>query len=195
MAVYEYARHGESTANVRRVVAGHSDVELTALGLRQAHEAGDRAWAGNREYDRIISSPLVRAYITASVIAEKTGYDAGEIELHAGLKEKGAGRFELQPIESFYGMSDDELAAGGAETARMFRDRVVGAARDIYERTQHLDRVLIVAHAGIYKIAQATIGNHAPTYMYKIKSPPNAEIMPYPMEEMVNFDTDNDTRA
>lgn len=191
MAMYEYARHGESTANVRRIVAGHSDVELTALGLQQAYEAGEKAAARDLKYDRIISSPLSRAHITARVIAEKIGYDHGDIELHEGLKEKSGGRFELQPIEDFYGMSDDELAAGGAETARAFRDRVVGVANDIYQRTQHMDRVLIVAHAGIYKIAQATVGNKTPTHMYKIKSPPNAEIMPYPMEEMANFDIYN----
>lgn len=61
------ARHGESTSNISNLVCGHSDVELTEQGIRQAEELARDI--EKIRIDKIISSPLVRADMTAKIIA------------------------------------------------------------------------------------------------------------------------------
>lgn len=62
------ARHGESTSNINNLVCGHSNVELTKQGLKQAEVLAEEI--EGLEIDKIISSPLVRADKTAQIIAE-----------------------------------------------------------------------------------------------------------------------------
>lgn len=62
------ARHGESTSNINNLVCGHSDVELTEQGIRQAEVLALEI--EKIRIDKIISSPLVRADMTAKIISD-----------------------------------------------------------------------------------------------------------------------------
>jgi broad specificity phosphatase PhoE len=64
-------RHGESSANRERIIAGQSNSELTRLGIKQARRAA--AYIKNRfsPVDVIYSSPLKRAHSTAEHIARR----------------------------------------------------------------------------------------------------------------------------
>src|SRR5574342_1066726 len=63
-------RHGESEWNAQRRYQGQSDVPLSALGRRQAQLVAGRL-AGVK-IDAAYASDLVRAWETASAIAEKS---------------------------------------------------------------------------------------------------------------------------
>jgi broad specificity phosphatase PhoE len=62
-------RHGESVGNAESRWQGQADFPLTDRGRQQARALADRWQAEGRTFDRIISSPLERARVTAEIIA------------------------------------------------------------------------------------------------------------------------------
>ena len=60
-------RHGQTDANLNRVLQGQSDGELNATGSRQAEELGRHL--KDFRIDQIIASPMRRAQDTAAAIA------------------------------------------------------------------------------------------------------------------------------
>ncbi len=60
------ARHGETEFNVKRIFQGHVDSPLTALGVEQAKELGQRL--KDVHFDAIFSSDLGRAKHTAELV-------------------------------------------------------------------------------------------------------------------------------
>ncbi len=82
-------RHGESEGNVRGLIQGQRDEPLTDHGRRQAAAVAERLRADGGA-DRLVASPLARAFATAEAIGEAVGlavttddrlmeYDFGEI--------------------------------------------------------------------------------------------------------------------
>ncbi len=67
-------RHGQSEGNASGVIQGHLDFGLSELGWRQAEATAARL-AGEK-VDRVIASPLKRAWDTAGVIAGALGLEA-----------------------------------------------------------------------------------------------------------------------
>src|SRR5690606_17418671 len=65
-----FVRHGESEGNVKNVISGQTDHQLTELGRKQASEI---AWEAVVQYDLMITSTLSRAKETGKIIAEKLG--------------------------------------------------------------------------------------------------------------------------
>lgn len=56
-------RHGESIGNATRTILGHTDLDLSELGYRQANKTAEQL--KNEKIDAIYSSDLKRAYNTA----------------------------------------------------------------------------------------------------------------------------------
>jgi probable phosphoglycerate mutase len=64
-------RHGESSANRERIIAGQSDSDLTRLGVKQARRAAVYIKARFSPVDIVYTSPLKRARSTAQHIARR----------------------------------------------------------------------------------------------------------------------------
>jgi len=64
-------RHGESEGNASGVMQGRLDFGLTPLGFAQAERVGEAV--AKIGADRLVSSPLLRARLTAERIARSTG--------------------------------------------------------------------------------------------------------------------------
>src|SRR5512135_2406685 len=62
-------RHGESTGNAEGRLQGQADYPLSPTGRGQAAVLARRWLAEGVRFDRIISSPLLRARQTAEIIA------------------------------------------------------------------------------------------------------------------------------
>lgn len=73
MTKFIFVRHGESLGNAMRVLLGHTDLDLSDLGRRQAESTADAL--ANEKIDAIYSSDLLRAYNTAVPHAEKRGIE------------------------------------------------------------------------------------------------------------------------
>ena len=98
---FTFLRHGFSEGNQQRLFQGQADCPLTPEGEGQAQSLADRWQLEGKTFDRILSSPLQRAHLTAQIIGQKldlpvhtdpllkevnnggmTGMNLDEIDLH-----------------------------------------------------------------------------------------------------------------
>jgi phosphoglycerate mutase, BPG-dependent, family 1 len=61
-------RHGESTANADNIYTGWTDVDLTQLGIKQAHDSAEQLTDLDFHPQAVHTSVLIRAIKTANII-------------------------------------------------------------------------------------------------------------------------------
>jgi broad specificity phosphatase PhoE len=150
-------RHGQSTANARGTWQGQMDFPLSDEGRQQARMAG---LALSREtFDGLYSSPLSRAFETASIIRAHTGF-RGEVVPVEGLSERSGGILEgytwaeqeqrnPELAEKFLAIpEEDRWALVGAETDEDVIGRFGEAIASIGARHAERSRIVIVSHGG-----------------------------------------------
>src|SRR3954471_53334 len=154
------ARHGQSTANARGTWQGRMDFPLSDEGRKQAGMAG---LALSREtFDGLYSSPLSRAFETASIIRARTGF-RGEVVPVEGLSERSGGILEghtwaeqerrnPELAEKFLAIPEEERwALVGAETDKEVIARFGRAIASISARHTEGSRIVIVSHGGVMR--------------------------------------------
>jgi len=72
-------RHGQDTDNEQGLLNGHRDTELTELGLSQARQLAAFIKEQGIKFDKVYSSPLKRAYVTATQITDALNLPAPEV--------------------------------------------------------------------------------------------------------------------
>ncbi len=145
-------RHGNTTLNSAERFWGQTDVELSAIGIKQAEQLRDRL--ATEKIDVIYTSNLRRASLTAEIIASSHQLDVINCtELH----EINFGKVEgltFKEVNQFY----PELAKSWPDRDFTFRFPGGESIDDINNRaSKFVDRlekhtseetILIVAHAG-----------------------------------------------
>lgn len=146
-------RHGQSQGNAIRVLLGHTDLDLTELGFRQAACTAEAL--RHERIDVIYSSDLKRAMSTARAHAELRGM---EVNPDRDLREVMLGEWENRSVEEIinkYGESvynEDWLGHFGT-FAFPGGDRVMDRAAIFYKETVRLAEkysgktILIASHA------------------------------------------------
>jgi|AMFO01.1.fsa_nt_gi Fructose-2,6-bisphosphatase len=160
MATYCFVRHGQSTANAGRTLAGWDDVPLTALGRRQAREAG-RVLRG-QPFDLALVSDLQRAVRTADLLLAEWSVDGAlpPVRVDQGLRERNLGRWQGAVLDDLRARGDaDRLTAWatpppGGESQLDLARRVL-AALDLLE--DGADSVLLVAHGGVIRVVTGLV--------------------------------------
>lgn len=137
-------RHGETDWNRDRRVQGQTDIPLNETGRRQALALS--AELNGRAFAAVYSSDLVRAYETATILAEPRSLTVIPVP---ALREKDFGSWE--------GLTDAEVLRrfphalagpwGDAETSAEVSTRVVAAVSEIVAAHAG-DAVLVVTHGG-----------------------------------------------
>lgn len=82
-------RHGETEKNKAMLLQGRSDQPLNDAGIRQAERARDALRARGVRFDRVYSSPLIRAVQTARIVCPEA-----ELVTDARLLEMDYGPYE-----------------------------------------------------------------------------------------------------
>ena len=180
MAIH-FVRHGESLANEQNLFAGRQNTPLTALGVRQARQAGDRVAALGVRYDEIHVSPLDRAKHTAQIIADRLGGEHELIETDA-LVERDFGVFTAQNkslIKKSIGFraytEHFHRSTGcppGGESWQLLHERV----RDYYEqvllpRSRSGRNILVVAHKYVVEMFAVVVAGIAAEDYRDLKIP------------------------
>ena len=169
-------RHGESEANVKKVHAGQKDdTPLTEKGIEEAKQAAKKARDDNLHLDRILSSPLQRARLTAEIMAEEYGLD---VEIVAGLTEYDMGLASGLPIEGT--PNDYKVNNPEAEDVSEFQNRVLNIVNELRKSDQN---ILIVTHGGVGRIIRYSQMIKKPDVFYDIEVAPNCAIVP--IEELM----------
>lgn len=178
-----FIRHGESLANLKGVFAGQRDNSpLTQKGRQDASLVADRLQAKSLKIDKIISSPLLRAKETASIIANKIGYDTKKILIDERLQEYDMGKLSGKPKRHIVPL--DYVSADEAEEVEKFQERVLSAISEI---SSIEGTVLIVSHSGVGRIIEATRLNSSVKEFFGIAAYPNAEIVELNLNNLKNY--------
>jgi alpha-ribazole phosphatase len=146
-------RHGEIEQKNSNSYWGHSDIDLSDTGLRQAELLRDRL--NTEKIDFLYSSDLKRAYKTAQIITEKHDIptitctelreiDFGNIE---GLTFNDINRLYPE-VARMWIEQDHELAYPGGESLAEFDERVQLFKKRLDGYTEK-QTILIVSHSGV----------------------------------------------
>jgi alpha-ribazole phosphatase len=148
-------RHGETELNSALRYWGKSDVKLSALGLMQAERLRDRL--AFEKIDAIYSSSMVRARVTAEIIAfghkltmtecqELCEVDFGKLE---GLTFEEI-KTQYPDVAKLWIERSPALEYPGGENRNQFYERVCSFTTRLGEHTGE-ETILIVAHSGVLR--------------------------------------------
>ena len=156
MKVY-FARHGESEANVLKVISNHGSRHgLTEKGRRQAAEMALNLKGSGAT--RIYSSPLLRALQTAGIVSSALGVDYDVIDalrefdcgIAEGRSDPESWDLHRQVIEAWlqHGELDARIEQG--ESFRDIQNRFVPFIESLLEEQGKADASILVGHGGLY---------------------------------------------
>ncbi len=181
-AHFFFLRHGESEGNVVGMMQGRRDAPLTERGREQVRKTA--AWFGEQriEIDAVLTSPLVRASETASIIAAANAYP--EPVPSDPLTELYMGPFSGLTLHEIRERYPEEYAAftvgsweavPGAEPVRSLTTRAIECWEAlVHTANSGTPRVLSVSHGGMLQwIIKASFGATAEsdtTWMPLIKT-------------------------
>lgn len=174
MTEFVLVRHGETDWNAAQRIQGSTDIPLNDGGREQAKLAAD----GLRDiaWDVILSSPLQRAYETATIIVRELGLNDAMIETNPDLRERGYGLAEGLTIAERKVRFPDDIWPD-AESPEQMNSRTGTVIHELAE-IHAGKRILIVAHGGWIraalrvasnfdrKIVDRHIANASRTYLY-----------------------------
>lgn len=177
MKTIYFVRHGQSQANVDKIFAGSRvDSPLTSQGLEQA-DLTAKALRG-KQFNLIVSSPLIRAKMTAERIAVKLGY-TGEILLEPLLTERDFGAASGKLWDEVGGKVDDENV-DGLETAAQLASRIQKILHWFHEVPG--EHILVVGHGTVEAMLYTVYSNKPYDTFLNAKELGNAEIREYTIE-------------
>lgn len=157
-------RHGQSTANATGVWQGQLDFPLSELGRRQAEEAG-RALEGVKLCG-VYTSPLARAFETATILARSASYDEEQVVPLSGLVERHGGVLQGHTwaeqearnpefFREFLSVPEEERwAMAGAETDEEVLARFEEALGSALARQRGSEgaSLVLVTHGGVMRV-------------------------------------------
>ncbi len=142
-------RHGQSTGNI--TTDDVPDGDLTPAGLRQARETAQRL--AGEGITHVIASPLVRALLTATAIADASGIDQVAVwpalQEHRDTLHRGLGRKALLSRSPKALLPDSVEEDGwdhGDETHESARRRAVDALAALRARYHAAEKVVVATH-------------------------------------------------
>ena len=151
-------RHGETDWNKELRIQGSTDVPLNQEGIKLAQEVSVAVFKNGIVFDKIYSSPLVRAKKTAEIMNE---YSAAPIVLDDRIREFSFGSAEghtfaeLKENPKFSNLKNwflnplEYKADFGAESYESFFGRIDRFIEDL--KKNDCKNILIVCHGGVVR--------------------------------------------
>jgi len=148
-------RHAESTMNAAGLWQGQANPSLSEQGREQAQALGERL--AGESLSVLVASDLRRARETAEIaggrlgIATRVEPELRELDVGAwsGLAREEIARRWPEDFARFRA-GDLDVRAGGGETRRELRARVVAALRSL-QRSYRGEQIAVVTHLGVIR--------------------------------------------
>ena len=141
-------RHGQTEMNSRHVLQGRTDAPLNAVGVAQAEEMSLKLRQSGIRFDRVFSSPLLRAIQTAEIVAPGVPIqtDPRLIEMEYGPYE---GMDFTNPDPAIMAFFKDFTGTPAPEGMEQLSDVIARLGDFLEEHRQELTgkNVLISTHA------------------------------------------------
>ncbi len=144
-----FVRHGETPWNKLKKIQGRKDFPLNEIGREEAKKLSSFLKEEEPNIDFIISSPLIRAVETASII-KKNAYPDTELIIDNCFIERDFGPREGMDVskEVFVDILSDK--AEGVEKSYEIQKRVSEGLKKLYLKYPD-SKVLIVSHSHTIK--------------------------------------------
>lgn len=144
-----FVRHGQTEWNKQTRIQGRVNNPLNNNGINQAKDLGKYLKDNNNDWDIVVSSPLARAYETASIIHDILEM-SNPIIIEDDFMEREFGDCEgaLITKELFVDIVADNIP--NMETSEEIQNRVYNATIKIAEKYSG-KKILIVAHSHVIK--------------------------------------------
>jgi broad specificity phosphatase PhoE len=153
------ARHGQDEDNSNSLLNGRRNMPLTPKGIEQAKELGQKIKGTRIKFNKIYSSPLIRAFKTAGIISESVeGLKPEKLDL---LIERDFGTMTGKPQNQIEELCSPEilktetityfLSPEGAETFPQLIDRAKKLLEYLNERHKE-GNILLVSHGDFGKM-------------------------------------------
>ena len=163
-------RHGTTTWNLKGLWQGLKDTRLAKEGIEQARIEAENFRKSKIFPQLVVSSPLLRAKETATILSEGIGLRKDRIVFDDRLKECYLGEFEGMHRDDIYGakykhifdhlrsLSREERIRAtyfdDLETPKEISDRVVSC---ILDSSKSLNCTMFVSHSVILKSVLASV--------------------------------------
>lgn len=148
-------RHGETDWNAQRRIQGKTDIRLNDTGRAQADTTA--RLLARREWDGVLSSPLSRAFETASIIAAELRMP--EPQTIAAFAERDYGEAEGLNWREIEARFPGDAVVPGRETHEDVARRVIPALVELAQL--HPSRTLIiVSHGGVIRSVLNAVDPH-----------------------------------
>lgn len=168
-------RHGQTNLNKCKVMQGHIDEPLNDIGRQQARDA--RSAIGDMKFDAVISSPLIRAVETASIIGnvpeEEIIKDERIIEFNFGKFENVEYSKMGLPMILFWLCPEIFPCPKEMEQLKDAIARVQSFLNEL--KTKDYDNVLVVCHGGIIRVLNGVLEGRRNNIKWRPR-PENCEI-------------------
>lgn len=157
MKIY-FVRHGETNWNKDGRLQGRSDIPLNEAGISMAHATANAL--SNIPFDKVFSSPLIRAYKTAEILSAdrnlKINTDERLLELSFGSGEgESLTYIKTHPESKLYNFiynPQDYVPYDEGETLESLYDRCGSFLKDvIFPLENTVNNILIVGHGALIR--------------------------------------------
>ena len=150
-------RHGQVNGFESFPIYGHTDIDLTEIGLLQMEKVAERLRLV--DIDAVYSSDLKRSLTGAKLISR---YHDAPLYPRKDLREMYFGKWEGLTLEQIRKKYPEELtkrscdlinyrAPGGGESLRLLSDRVIPVVEEILKRHTN-SNVVVVAHGAVNRV-------------------------------------------
>jgi len=160
MTTFYICRHGETENNKNQRFSGWVDTPLTDIGVQNALSSATKL--AQVHLDKIVSSDLGRAFITAYIISRQINF-AAEIERAQALREVNYGDFAHQPHSVYPEVTPAEntdFASPNGESLAQMQQRVMACIRQLAADNPG-KTILLVAHDGTINAVKASFTGEA----------------------------------
>jgi uncharacterized phosphatase len=146
MTLLYLVRHGETDWNKARRIQGATDIPLNDRGREQA--ASTAELLARRRFDRVVASPLSRAFDAGSIIAARLGLPTPATV--DGIVERSYGEAEGLTFEEVEATFPDSAPVPGRESRGALLRRVEDALMTI-ARAHEGERVVVATHGAVIR--------------------------------------------
>lgn len=175
-----FIRHGQSLGNLNNLFLGHTDIDLSLLGYKQAEVVSE--FLLKEKVDIIYSSDLQRAYNTSLPLAKKLGIKP---ILNKNLREMFAGEWENKKFDSLiecfpqsFKIWRDDIGKSrpeNGESAAELYERIVTEVKTITEKNGG-KTIAVFTHATPIRAFFTYINEKNVMNMNNIPWPSNASV-------------------
>ena len=144
-----FVRHGQTVANVQKIISGTNETELTQLGIQQAKDIAITIKERGLQINTILTSPLKRALDTAAIISNTISVP---YVIDKRLLEHNFGIFQGQTREQnifLQSKSQFIYSFGTGETMFQVVHRVYSLLDELSNDNHNY---LLVSHNGISRV-------------------------------------------